>query len=131
VQNRAIEIHDSVFDGLSIEHGLATLSFSTVYIHSSDGKPGQDAGSGWTQRANLLISAPVIRGSFSDLPRDLDDGFIKIGGETFDNHIPIPLDHKGSVELQIEPQGEVLLIRGTQIKLELLGAATYLEEFEP
>jgi len=131
MQNRAIEIHDSVLDGLSIENGLAVLSFSTVYIHSSDGRPGRDPGSGWTQPAKLRISNASVNGSFSDLPRDLDDGYIRTDEAMFDNMIPIPLNHKGRVELRLESAGDVVVIGGTQATLELLGEPAYVEEFRP
>jgi len=44
VQNRAIEIHDSELDEVTLEAGVAVLHFPHVYIHSSDGRPAIDAG---------------------------------------------------------------------------------------
>lgn len=67
--NRAIEIHDSTLDSISILNGEAVLHFSSVYIHQSAGKPGADAGTGWVQKALLRIRQGVIKGSFSEFPR--------------------------------------------------------------
>jgi hypothetical protein len=50
VQSQAIEIHDSTLDQINLESGDAVLHFPLVYIHSSEGRPSIDAGSGWTQR---------------------------------------------------------------------------------
>ena len=37
--NRAIEFHDSTFDGLEREEANVTLRFSAAYIHEFNGKP--------------------------------------------------------------------------------------------
>jgi len=44
VQNQAIEIHDSTLDQITLESDVAVLHFPRVYIHSSEGRPGIDAG---------------------------------------------------------------------------------------
>jgi hypothetical protein len=35
----------------TLEAGVAVLHFPEVYIHSSEGRPAIDAGTGWTQEA--------------------------------------------------------------------------------
>jgi hypothetical protein len=131
--NRAIEIHDSILDIISVVDGDAILDFSSVYIHQSAGRPLADAGSGWVQKARLRIQDAVIQGSFSALPRDLADGHIKLGGTVLSNEIPIPLKYAGEIELRLESQrdGKVVLITGGGIELELIGEPEYVEEFRP
>jgi hypothetical protein len=51
--NRAIEIHDSILASVSIAQGRAELTFSSVYIHQSEGKPGIDAGTVKTYRRGV------------------------------------------------------------------------------
>jgi hypothetical protein len=131
VQNRAIEIHDSVLDTIFILEGYAVLYFSSAYIHQSVGTPLVDAGSGWVQKARLRIGDAVIEGSFPEMPSDLQDGYIKLGGTVLENQIPILLKYVGAVELRIESWGEVVLITGGSAELELLGKAEYVEEFQP
>jgi len=128
--NRSIEIHDSTFVSLLIRGGEAVLRFE-FYIHQSTGKPLRDSGSGWSQVGVLRIKDPVMNGSFSDFPRDLHDGQITLDGAVFQNEIPIPLSHKGTVELKLQSWSEVISITGTDIQLELIGEATYIEEFKP
>jgi hypothetical protein len=130
-KNRAIEIHDSILAALSLHDGCAVLRFSSVYIHESKGTPGVDAGSGWRQEAELRVSNAAIDGSFSELPRDLNDGYVSMDGTISDNTIPIPLDYKGKVELQLEGMGEVISVSGTGAKLKLIGEAEYVEKFNP
>ncbi len=139
MQNRAIEIHDSVLDRITFEERTAVLHFPSVCIHSSEGLPGIDAGSGWTQEAVLRIGDAHVEGKFSEESRDanegnghwLSDGNLRIDGTVTDNLIPIPLDVQCEVELSLECWGQVVRITGNSIRLDLLGSAKYIEEFDP
>ena len=133
-KNRAIEIHDSVLDALSVDNGDAVLQFSHLYIHETEGVPGIDAGTGWSQQGKLTIDDATVDGSISELPRDLWDGHVVMGGRISDNVIPIPLSYVCKVELRLEAWGavsEVVSIRGRGVKLELIGQAEYVDEFKP
>ncbi len=132
IKNRAIEMHDSTLDAISVRDGAAVLHFPCVYIHESMGTPGVDAGSSWVQHAQLRIFDPAVTRSFSKLPADLLDGYIKLGDEVLRNKIPIPLSYKGTVELRLESwNDEVVLIAGNSAELELIGEPKYVEEFRP
>lgn len=133
-KNRAIEIHDSVLDALSLHNGDAVLHFSHLYIHETEGVPGIDAGTGWSQQGKLTISTGIIEGSFSELPRDLWDGCLAMDGTVSENMIPVPLDYKGKIELRLESWAqvsEIISISGKGARLELIGEAEYVEEFKP
>ena len=119
VQNRAIEIHDSALDRITLEGDVAVLHFPQVYIHSSEGRPAIDAGSGWTQEAVIRIGNGHIDGKFSQESRDggshhLSDGSLRISGSVFDNLIPIPLDVQGEIELTLECWGDAIHVHGNQ-----------------
>jgi hypothetical protein len=132
--NRAIEIHDSVLAGVSFSQGEAQLDFSSVYIHQSEGVPGSDPGSGWVQRAILRIHDARMEGAFSEFPVDLSGGKIQIGNNFWDNIIPLPLRHKGVLELHFQAmwQGQVIVsFSGSGAELELLGEPEYVEEVRP
>jgi len=132
MKNRAIEIHDSTLDAVSVRDRQAVLRFSSVYIHESDGKPGVDLGSGWVQEALLRISDAVVKRSFSKFPAELLSGYIKLGSAILSNEIPIPLSHNGSVELRLESwNDEFVLINGSSADLKLIGEPKYIEEFRP
>jgi len=138
VQNRAIEIHDSALDQITLEGGGAVLHFPQVYIHSSEGRPATDAGSGWTQEAVIRIGNARIEGMFSEESREaygghahyLSDGSLRINGSVSDNLIPIPLDVQGDIELTLECWGNVVRVHGNSARLELIGTAEYVEEFQ-
>jgi hypothetical protein len=132
MKNRAIEIHDSTLDAISVREGEAVLHFSCLYIHESMGTPGVDAGSGWVQEALLRISDAAVTNSFPKFPADLLDGHIKLGGTVLRNVIPIPLSHKGLIDLRLESWNDaVVLITGSSVELELIGGPKYVEEFRP
>jgi hypothetical protein len=129
--NRAIEIHDSTIDHISISTEDVVVHFSSVYIHQSAGRPSIDAGTAWVQKARLRIRGAVVAGSFTGRTSELTDGHIKLGGIVFSNTIPVPLNHTGEVELSLISPGETISIKGGSAELELLGEPKYVEEFEP
>jgi len=125
--NRAIEFHDSTLGCLERDGAIVTLRFSAAYIHESNGKPGLDAGSGWVQEARLHIDGASLSGEISELPCELWDGSIRLGGELF-QMVPIPLDYKGTVEIDLEQDGKIRVV-GTHARLELVGEPKFIEEF--
>jgi hypothetical protein len=139
VEKRAIEIHDCAFDQITLQGGTAVLHFKEVYIHSSEGRPAVDAGTGWSQEAVLRIGNARIEGTFSKESREayrgyahyLSGGSLRIDSTVSENLIPIPLDMDGDIELKIECWDDVVYVRGSSIQLELIGAAEYVEEYRP
>jgi hypothetical protein len=75
VQNRVIEIHDSALDQIADEDGVAVLHFPQVYIHSSEGRPAIDTGTGWTQEAVIRIENAHIEGEFCKESREAYGGY--------------------------------------------------------
>ena len=142
MKNRAIEIHDSALQEIIVEGDAAVLHFPHVYIHESEGRPGVDAGTGWSQEAVLRIGNARVEGSFPDGNREalagcnddvfcLNDGVLVINGAVSDNMIPIPLDVSGDVKLKLVCWSNAVHISGTSAKLELIGEAEYVEDFDP
>lgn len=52
--NRAVELHDSQVISVRLEGGTCVIELA-AYVHDSDGTPGVDAGTGWTQAAQLTL----------------------------------------------------------------------------
>ena len=119
--NRAIEIHDSTLASLTIEVGHVILEFSAAYVLQTDGRPGVDAGTGWTQHAVIRIRGEVAGGALTKLPCGLAAGYLELDGKELDNLIPIPLHFSGDVELGFTSEfDETIKIRGNHIALGLL-----------
>jgi hypothetical protein len=130
--NSSIEIHDSVVDAVTEVGGKAVLYSSAVYIHKSLGRPGLDPGTGWVQKAKLTIADATIKSTFAAFPGQVLAGYLKLGGETFDNEIPIPPNFNGDVELRLETwNDQVILVSGRGAELELIDEPTYVEDFRP
>jgi hypothetical protein len=55
--SRAIEIHDSILERISVSRGQAQLPFSCIYIHQSAGEPGRAAASVTPLRESFHASA--------------------------------------------------------------------------
>jgi hypothetical protein len=129
--NRAMEFHDSTFDGLDRDGANLTLRFSAAYIHESEGEPGLDAGIGWFQEVRLHFANASTSGSMSELPCYLWDGQISLAGESL-QMVPIPLEHSGKVDLKLIENGQVdgqVEVTGTHVRLELCGEPEHMEKF--
>ncbi len=127
--NSAIEIHDSYLTSIRKQGDKVQLHLS-AYIHKSDGTPGTDAGTGWTQEVRVLFGGGTFEGSITEWPADLYDGTLEIDGEASENIIPIPLDRKGTIQLTLKPKSDdAIVVRGNSVRLELEGIAKYVEEF--
>jgi hypothetical protein len=132
--NRAIEIHDSVLESVSMLQGRAELHFSRVYLHQSEGKPGHDPGSIWVQRAILRICDAKVTSAFSEFPVDLAGGHTRMGRDTLENEIPVPLRHAGRFEIRLQPMWEprnVVSFEGSKAELDLIGEPDFIKEFRP
>ena len=137
MQNRVIEIHDSALDQITLEAGTAVVHFPKVYIHSSEGRPAVDAGTGWTQEAVIRIGNAQVEGKFSQESRDayggyahyLSGGSLQVNGSVSDNLIPVPLDVQGDIQLTLECWDDVVRLCGHSARLELIGTAEDVEEF--
>lgn len=131
--NQVIELHDSEIAAIWLERDEAVIIFSSAYIHQSTGEPGVNSGSGWIQRAEL-----VIGGVIDDLTEHsfitVYGGFLQINEITHRNAVPIPLNLTGRVKLKLEiadadSNFSSLEITGNKAKLTLLGETHYVEEF--
>jgi hypothetical protein len=132
--NQMIELHDSEIAVSWFDQGAFIMIFSHAYIHRSDGRPGIDLGTGWSQRAELVIEEAAE----IDLPRawpcTIYHGSLELNGFVHKNAIPIPLLHGRSVRLQLDiadydDNFSALEIVGKNAQLTLLGEARYVEEF--
>ena len=125
--NRMIEIHDSSLESLTVEVGHVVLSLS-AYIHQSEGRPGVDAETGWTQHAVIRIRGEIDSGSLTRLPCKLVGGYLSLDDQQSDNLVPIPLSFTGDVELGLTSEfAETIKIRGNHIALGLMHEPKFVE----
>jgi len=130
--NTIIELHDSTFAEITKANGDIIAYFAPAYLHKSKGRPGFDPGSGWVQDARLIFSEASTSGDFPELPCDVMEGELIVGGERHDNHIPVPLASRASAELRLVFDSmHTVMITGQSVRLELSGEPRYVEEFKP
>lgn len=125
----SLELHDSRIDWVEIAGSDARVHFSHAYIHKSEGTPGRDRGTGWSQEALLVISNATATGPSPSLPNTVSDGFLDVG-DIEHTLLPLPFKRKATVKLcLVFTDGQQLKIAGRGAVVELLGQAIYLEDF--
>lgn len=129
--NTIIELHDSKIAEITRKDDCVVLSFLPAYLHKSEGRPGFDSGTGWTQAAKLIFANASVSGNFPELPCTTMGGNLVIGGQLYDNEVPVPLDVAAAIELRLICDAvHEILVTGHGVRLELLGEARYIEEFK-
>lgn len=128
--NTAIELHDSELSAITNDGTSLVLSFA-AYLHRSAGRPGYNAGSGWTQAATLTFSEASV--SFvPGLPSTVYDGWLLVGGIRHDNLVPVGAVFAAPCELGLVVGGsEPVVVRGIGLTVRLQGEPSYVEEFTP
>jgi hypothetical protein len=128
--NSGIELHDSVLASLKSVEDKIEIAFRPAYIHRTEGIPGVDPGTGWTQDIVLVVESGVVEGQVAELPFDVSDGELQVAGLQLQNVLPLPLDYRGNIELRLLlKSSEQLVIRGSRITSESAGTAKYIEDF--
>jgi hypothetical protein len=125
-----IELHDSWVAGITTSGGSVLVRYYPAYVHCSEGRAGFDPGSVWVQDIDLVVSEAVLESSFTEMPRELDDGSLSVGNEVFENAISFPLDVRGAVRFSVVSRnGERLVIQGTRATVVPVGKGRYVEQF--
>jgi hypothetical protein len=128
--NSAIEIYDSTLTSLVKEDQRVIVDLQPAYIHRSTGTPGVDPGEGWAQDVILVVEKGMIVGSVPELPCDLWEGSLRVGHQTIENIIPLPLDYRGDVQLILVTQTDSgVVVRGSAISATPVGEPKFIEEF--
>jgi hypothetical protein len=129
-----IELHDSEIASFEFDAGTVIITFSHAYVHQSDGVPGVDPGTGWSQRAELRIN----KASKPDVPKcppyRVSDGLLKLDDIEYPNEIPIPLSYNGVITLNLlignaEYSYSEISIIGSGVELRMIGEAEYIEDY--
>jgi hypothetical protein len=126
--NAAVELHDS--DVVAVEAaGTAVVVRLAAYVHRSDGRPGMDPGSGWSQPVELVFTGGQVEERPAELPCTLDDGRVS-GGAEFAGIVPLPASVNTAVQFEAQGLcGERLTVRGTGLEVVAVGDGTFIESF--
>ncbi|MBB3196874.1 hypothetical protein [Roseateles terrae] len=128
--NCGLEFHDSRVASVYSLGDVVTISFEAAYLHLSDGVPGSDRGTGWTQAGSLEFGSASLPGT-----PDIGDGWIVAGALRVDGGdelrlVPVPFNIVGSIQATFTfSNGYVLDMRGKSSRLTLTGDASFVEDF--
>lgn len=126
--NEAIELHDSTLEEIRWVGADAVLVMN-VYVHRSAGRPGYDDGVGWYRDAVITIIRADVRERPSGDALDVYDGSVRVGEETFANHLPLPCDVSSPVDLVLAGTQGSLAIAGAGMSVVLTGEPGEIEDF--
>ncbi len=128
--NREIELHDSTLKEVKLNQADAILSFDRAYVHHSEGIPGFDRGTGYSQKINLILKKVSKVNIPDDLPNDISDGHIIVDGKKLDNMIPLPFKAFGKIQLFFVTQyGKELKIKAEEAYCEEVDQPIFIENF--
>jgi hypothetical protein len=103
-----------------------------AYVHRSASRPGIDAGTGWSQPAQLRFRKGKVTGSVATIPMELLDGRLILSKEAFPNIIFMPLNHAGPSRIEFQSWNEArIVIEGDGVTGAFMGPPVYVEDFEP
>jgi hypothetical protein len=126
--NAGLEFHDSQLERVE-ESGTQVLR---AYIHRSQGNPGVDPGSGWSQSALLRFTRATIQNGFSMYPAELVEGTLVTPAGVIKNVVAVPAFLRGPVRLELpSATGERMVVEAADVELTLVGEPRYIEEFRP
>jgi hypothetical protein len=130
--NSAIELHDSWIESIIQAELSVVIYFRPAYVHRSQGRPGFEAGSGWTQDFDFIVYSARIESSFSEFPQELHGGELAVDRQTFEHLIPLPVNMVGQVRFSvfsIMGNQPALTVTGSGVEVIPVSTAHFVEEF--
>lgn len=127
--NIALEFHDSTVGAVVGSAGLVRVLFSGAYTHHSTGRPGFDAGSGYLQPVELLLSRAVLLLPASGCVGRVSDGELVIDGQSM-SLVPLPFSASGNVTLSLTfTSGNSISVSATSVSCRATGEGAFIETY--
>ena len=125
-----MELCNSRVSQVTLDADRVYVYFSVVYVHKSKGRPGRDAGSVWTQEAELTMDSAILSTPSPVLPNAIAEGFLEVGGVKHEL-LPLPFKRRSEAKLCVRfTDGTEFEIAGCRPLLEMLGTPTLIDEAE-
>jgi hypothetical protein len=124
--NAAIELHDSRVTAIHTEGSAVVLDLD-AYVHVSDGRPGVDAGTGWSWPVRMSVRDGAVQRDFEGDALWIADGTVRIGDRMLDKMLPLALDQAGSVAIELTGGEGRMTVTGTGLRIESMGEGTFVE----
>ena len=122
-------MHDSKVQAIEAAGGLLRIVFSSAYVHRSTGRPGIDAGSGYTQPAELAFSGASWVGVPEQCSGTISDGSVLVADQSL-SLIPLPFSASGNIFAKIVfVSGDVLSVSATSVVCSCSGEPRFVENY--
>ena len=128
--NSGLEFHDSRVSSVQSANDVVIVIFESAYLHRSEGVPGGDKGTGWTQAGSLEFASAFLT-STGDIGEGwIVEGCVSVDGADEVRLIPVPFNVAGKVTASFTfNNGCVLQVRSESARLTLTGEARFVEDF--
>ena len=127
MERRAIEFHDSELLFVRREGPNLRVRVS-AYVHVSDGEPGRDSGTGWTQDVDFILRDALVETAAPAGKLELADGRLRIDDRLLENLVPLPFEDVGAVKLELDGIGGKFCATATSLSLLEAGEARFVED---
>jgi hypothetical protein len=128
--NSAIELHDSEVQSVEIADGVVRVFFSSAYVHCSTGKPGVDAGEGFSQSVEVVFSNAKCSGESAGFAGTVADGSVHVDAACI-GLLPLPCLIKGNISANfVLASGAELSITAGSLQCVPTGGRTFIEAYE-
>lgn len=127
--NVALEFHDSNVGAILGADGSLRVLFSRAYTHHSTGRPGFDAGSGYLQPAELVLSQAVLSGPAAGCVGRVSDGELVVDGQPM-SLVPLPFTASGNVTLSLTfTSGASISVSAASVSSWATGEGEFIETY--
>lgn len=127
LQHRAIELHDTKVLGWSRTANQLVLQLD-AYVHVSQGTPGLDRGTGWSQRLELILEGPEEVHLPEHAPLWISEGLIEFGEGPL-ALIPLPCSALGAISISLTGDIGTLSAKARSLQIHERGEPSFIERF--
>jgi hypothetical protein len=124
--NAAVELHDSHVIAIETTDSSVIVRLD-AYVHRTTGRPGVNAGTGWSQTVDLIFKDGIVDENTLELPCWLSDGNLSPVADSA-GMIPLPTSIPSPVRFEAFAfSGDKLVVRGNTLTAVATSEATFIE----
>ena len=129
LQHRAVELRETKVIGWSRSGDSLALQLD-AYVHVSQGKPGIDSGTAWSQRLQMICENIEELQLPEHAPLWISRGEIVIAGTPFER-LALPCALLGELEMSLSGDMGLLKTKASALQVAERGEPVFVERFDP
>jgi hypothetical protein len=128
--NSAMEWHDSELVSVNMSSPAESTIWLDGYVHRETKAASAARFEGGNQRVRISFRSMRFEGQIPEMPTDIYDGVLVLGGAEHNGLVPLPMRFEGEVKLTLtmRDDGRELLFSGAGITLEAEGEFRFVEK---